>query len=124
MMPRPSLPLQLVDGTAAGRESTAPRLRPGELVPDREGRLRRLPRYFYEVPSWDAALETSALPTSRCGSSSTWTCARPAAAHLGRATCPARSRCWPRTWRCCAAEVGTYVHVAANGGYRSPAHAL
>ena len=33
-------------------------LRPGEMVRDDQGRRHRLPRYFYEVPSHDAAMKT------------------------------------------------------------------
>jgi hypothetical protein len=42
------------------------------------------------------------------------------AARLSRATCRAPSRCWRRIWRCFARRSGTVVHIAANGGYRSP----
>ena len=37
-------------------------LRPGELMRDRDGRLRRLPRFFYRIPSWEVALETPLSP--------------------------------------------------------------
>ena len=32
-------------------------LKPGEMVRDSQGRRKRLPRYFYEVPSHDAAVQ-------------------------------------------------------------------
>src|SRR5690349_5617482 len=32
-------------------------LRPGEMVKDARGRRHRLPRYFYEIPSHEAAVE-------------------------------------------------------------------
>ncbi|HVG43800.1 MAG TPA: hypothetical protein VM890_03690, partial [Longimicrobium sp.] len=50
-------PLRVVDGMGLDDEYRA-LLRPGELMRDRGGRLRRLPRFFYEIPSWDVALET------------------------------------------------------------------
>lgn len=123
MILQPSIPLRLVDA----RELEAPyreALRPGELVPDHEGRLRRLPRYFYEVHSWQQALKTQLTP------------------HFGLwelvdvdvREAPAM-RDFPRYVPCALAllatclelfrqEVGTVVRVAANGGYRSPSHAL
>jgi hypothetical protein len=99
-------------------------LRPGEALIDRAGRRRILPRQFLLVDSWHAALDT------------------PLTAHfmlwelIGvdvREAPPARS--FPRYVPCALLllaaalelfrqEVGTYVHIAANGGYRSPAHAL
>src|ERR1700688_1677810 len=32
-------------------------LRPGEMLKDEQGRRHRLPRYFYEVPSREAAMD-------------------------------------------------------------------
>src|SRR5919204_2647608 len=32
-------------------------LKPGEMVRDGQGRRHRLPRYFYEIPSHEAAVE-------------------------------------------------------------------
>src|SRR5688500_16296537 len=37
-------------------------LKPGELVRDEHGRLRRLPSLFYEVESWHIARETELAP--------------------------------------------------------------
>jgi hypothetical protein len=54
---QPSIPLRLVDARDLG-EACREVLRPGELVTDAEGRLRRLPRYFYEITSWEQALQT------------------------------------------------------------------
>lgn len=122
MRSRPSLPLKLVDARALGEEYRAV-LRPGELVPDRQGRLRRLPRFFYEVPSWDVALKTQLTP------------------HFGLwelIDVDVREaevlRTYPRYVPCAMAllatqlevfrqAVGGPVRVAANGGYRSPGHA-
>ena len=80
-------------------------LRPGETLQDRCGISRTLPSSFLRVDSWSQALETPLMRT------------------------------FPRYVPCAVVllagalelfrqEVGTYVHVAANGGYRSPAHAL
>ena len=116
--------LKMVDGTTLGAEYRAV-LRPGELMRDRTRRFRRLPRFFYEIPSWDVALDTRLSPHFQL-----WEFINVDVreTELLRAT-------WPRYIPCAVSllaaylellrqEVGTYVHVAANGGYRSPAHKL
>lgn len=98
-------------------------LRPGALVTDEEGKKRRLPRHFYEVPSWDAALKTQLTP------------------HFGLWELldvdfreAAAMRSFPRYVPCAITllaavlelfrdRVGSVVRIAANGGYRSPGHA-
>jgi hypothetical protein len=118
-----SIPFRIVGAEDLEKEMAAV-LRPGALVPDENGRQRRLPRYFYEVPSWDAALETQLTP------------------HFGlwelldvdfREAEAIRS--FPRYVPCAVTllasvlelfrdRVGSVVRIAANGGYRSPGHAL
>jgi hypothetical protein len=118
-----ALPLRVVDGLALDvhyREA----LRPGEHMRDADGRARRLPRFFYEVESWASARD---LPLST---------------HFMlwefltvdvREAPPQRS--FPRYVPCAITvlaahlqlfrdAVGTFVHVASNGGYRSPGHRL
>ncbi|MBC5785377.1 hypothetical protein H8N03_20690 [Ramlibacter sp. USB13] len=99
-------------------------LRPGETLRDRSGIERVLPSSFLRVDSWHQALETDLTVHFKA-----WEL-------IGvdvRETLLARS--FPRYVPCAILllagalelfrlEVGTYVHVAANGGYRSPAHAL
>ena len=53
--------LEVVDGLKLGDELRRI-LRPGELMRDRDGRLRRLPRFFYRIPNWEVALETPLSP--------------------------------------------------------------
>jgi hypothetical protein len=117
-------PLQVVDGARLGEELRKI-LRPGELMRGRDGRLRRLPRFFYRVPTWEVALETGLAPNFEI-----WEFLNVDVRETDRL----RSR-WPRYLPCAVSllasflelfrrEVGTYVHIAANGGYRSPAHAL
>ena len=55
------LGMHIVDGHALDR-SLREVLRPAELVPDRHGRRRRLPRFFYRVDSWERALEIRLAP--------------------------------------------------------------
>jgi len=99
-------------------------LRPGEMVKDLKGRRHRLPRYFYEVPSHEMAKETRL------------------SAHFGLnefvqvdlREAP-RLQTFPRYVPCAVRilafflqrlrEVaGTSIHIAVNGGYRSPAHKM
>jgi hypothetical protein len=99
-------------------------LRPGETLRDRSGTARVLPSSFLRLDSWHQALETDLTAHFKA-----WEL-------IGvdvRETLLARS--FPRYVPCAILllagalelfrlEVGTFVHVAANGGYRSPAHAL
>jgi len=99
-------------------------LKPGEMVRDAENRRHRLPRYFYEVPSREAAMDIRMTP------------------HFGLnefvlvdlREAP-RLQEFPRYVPCAVrvlafyleqfrAAAGASVHVAVNGGYRSPAHKM
>jgi hypothetical protein len=116
-------PLRVVDGLRLDKP-IRDCLLPGRVITDDRGNERRLPRYFYEIPSWEHAMHTGLAP-----SFALWefvqTDVREAAALRGfpryvpcaitlTALCLERFR----------AAVGTFVHIAANGGYRSPRHAL
>jgi len=99
-------------------------LRPGEMLRDAQGRRHRLPRYFYEVPSHEEAVDIRLTP------------------HFGlNEFCLVDIKEAPRLQRFpryipCAVRVlafyleqfraaaGASVHVAVNGGYRSPGHKL
>ena len=118
-----ALPLEVVDGQTLG-ETYRNVLRPGELVADAEGITRRLPRFFYEVPSWEVAMDIRLAPHFRL------------AEFIGVDVREAEPvRVFPRYVPCGVSllaahlellrqSVGTYVHITANGSYRSPAHAL
>lgn len=99
-------------------------LKPGELVRDGQGRRHRLPRYFYEITSHEVASKTRLT------------------AHFGinefilndLREAP-RLQEFPRYVPCAIrilafyleqfrAACGASVHVAVNGGYRSPSHKL
>lgn len=99
-------------------------LRPGETVTDRDGMERRLPAEFLVVDRWDTALNTRIAPDFML-----WELISVDV----REAPPQRS--FPRYVPCAVLllaqtlqlfrrEVGTYVHIAANGGYRTPAHSL
>ncbi len=118
-----SLPLRIVDGLDLP-EKYQQVLRPGALVADRQGRLRRLPRFFYEIDSRQTASEIQM------------------AAHFALSEFAevdvreaAVLRAFPRYLPCAVTllaaqlelfrlQVGAPVRIAANGGYRSPGHAL
>jgi len=98
-------------------------LKPAAHLRARDGAVHRLPRYFYEVESWQVALATSLT------------------SHFWlwefidvdlREAAPVRA--FPRYVLCAVSvlaaaleivrlECSAPVHIAANGGYRSPSHA-
>lgn len=99
-------------------------LRPGGTLQDRSGTARVLPSSFLRVDSWGLAVETRLTPH--------FALSELMAVDVREA---ALARSFPRYVPCAIVllaaalelfrlEVGTYVHVAANGGYRSPGHAL
>ena len=117
-------PLRVVDGLELSKAHRAV-LRPGDLMEGRDGRRRRLPRWFFEVPSWDAALETDLSPHFKV-----WEFL-----NVDVREHDLQRLQWPRylplgvgvlaaALEMLRTEVGTYVHIAANGGYRSPSHRL
>jgi hypothetical protein len=95
---------------------------PDEIIVDSGGRSRRLPRFFYAVDSWAEARETRLTP------------------HFGLWEFmdvdlfePEPLRRFPRYVPCAVSmlaahlevlrvELGMPLHIAANGGYRSPSH--
>jgi hypothetical protein len=117
------LPFRIVDALQMDGEIRRV-LRPAELMPDAEGRLRRLPRFFYEVPSWDAATEIYVAPH--------FSMAELIRVDVREAPL---QRDFPRYvplaitvlavhLQLFRQTIGEPVYVAANGGYRSPAHGL
>ena len=99
-------------------------LRPAEMVKDDKGRRHRLPRYFYEVPSREAATKTRLTPHFGLNEF--------VLVDLKEAS---RLQEFPRYVPCAVRmlaffleqfrhAVGASVHIAVNGGYRSPAHKL
>jgi hypothetical protein len=121
--PQGVLPLKVVDGRRL-EKGFRDVLDPDGLMADLAGRAQRLPRWFYEVPSWEFSVETALTPHFDL-----WefihTDVREAEI----------LRSFPRYVPCAITilalcleryrdAVGTYVHISANGGYRSPRHAL
>jgi hypothetical protein len=115
-------PLAVVDGIQL-EKPLRDALLPGRIVYDMEGNTRRLPRYFYEIPSWERAMNLD-LSANFALWEFIQTDVREAAPLRG----------FPRYVPCAITllaasleafreAVGTFVHIAANGGYRSPRHA-
>jgi hypothetical protein len=115
--------LRVVDGRRL-EKPMRDALRPDAVLCDRRGRARRLPCYFYEIPSWEAARQTRVAPHFHL-----WEFI-----HTDVREAPPL-RTFPRYVPCAVTllaacleqfrdAVGTYVHIAANGGYRSPRHRL
>ena len=99
-------------------------LKPGEMIRDEEGRRHRLPRYFYEVPSHEAAVSIRLTP--HFGLNEFILVDLKEAGRLQR---------FPRYIPCAVrvlafyleqfrAAAGSSVHIAVNGGYRSPLHKM
>ncbi len=99
-------------------------LKPCEMIRDAEGRRHRLPRYFYEVPSHDAAMEIRLTPHFGLNEF--------ALVDLKEAP---RLQAFPRYIPCAVsvlaffleqfrAAAGVSVHLSVNGGYRSPSHKM
>ena len=122
-MPDRALTLRVVDATELA-EPYREALRPGRQVRDETGRTLRLPRYFYEIESWEQALE--ARLSSYFGAYEFLDVDVREAEPL---------QVFPRYLPCGVSlfaavldrfrqAVGETVRIAANGGYRSPSHAL
>ena len=99
-------------------------LKPGEMLRDAQGRRHRLPRYFYEIPSREVAFATR-LTTHFSLNEFVFSDLKEAA----------RLQQYPRYIPCAVrilafyleqfrAAAGASVHIAVNGGYRSPSHKL
>jgi hypothetical protein len=117
------VPMRIVDGVRL-EKPLRDALLPGRVVHDDAGRPHRLPRYFYEIPSWAHAMELQLSPNFAL-----WEFIQTDV----REAAPLRA--FPRYIPCAVtllalaleqfrAAAGTFVHIAANGGYRTPRHAL
>lgn len=118
-----TFPLRVVDGRRLEKR-VRDALDPGGHLADGMGRARQLPRYFYEIPTWDDAVTTQLAPNFHL-----WELVQTDVREA-----PAL-RAFPRYVPCAVTllafalerfrdAVGTRVHIAANGGYRSPRHGL
>lgn len=100
-------------------------LKPNAPVPFAGGATHRLPRFFFEVPSWQAAHEWRVAPHFKLAELMMVDCRE---ASLQLRTFPHYVPCavvlLARVLELFRSEVGAPVFISANGGYRSPAHRL
>jgi hypothetical protein len=114
--------LQTVDGLTLSAEHRAA-LRPGEPVADAIGKVHRLPRFFFEVPSWTDA-HSLRIATHFTLSELMMVDSREAELllHTFPHYVPCAILALARYLEDFRREVDAPVFISANGGYRSPAH--
>jgi hypothetical protein len=99
-------------------------LKPGEMVRDAQGRRHRLPRYFYEVPTHEIGVNTRLTPHFGLNEFILVDLKEsPRLAQFPRYV-PCAVRLLAFYMEQFRASAGGSIHVAVNGGYRSPAHKL
>jgi hypothetical protein len=117
-------PLRGVDGLRLPEEYRA-LLRPGEAEMDVNGTIHRLPRFFYEVTSWEEAHEIRLAPHFTLAELMLVDCRE---ARLLLSQFPHYVPCaiilLARFLEDFRREVDAPVFISANGGYRSPAHQI
>jgi len=116
--------VKAVDGLSLSAAHRAA-LRPGEAVTDEIGNVHHLPRFFFEVPSWEEA-HTLRVATHFTLSELITVDSREA--ELLLRTFPHHVPCailaLARYLEDFRREVDAPVFISANGGYRSPAHGI
>ena len=116
--------LRAVDGLTLSPAHRAA-LRPGEAVTDENGNRHHLPRFFFEVPSWEEAHKLRVA--SHFALSELITVDSREAELLLQAFphhVPCAILALARYLEDFRRQVDAPVFVAANGGYRSPAHRI
>jgi hypothetical protein len=115
--------LEIVDGLTFSNELKQVYC-PNEEMKDRRGNAYRLPRYFFKVPDSQFALSTNL--TAHFDLWEFLICdykEHPVAARYPRYI-PCGVVLIATALEAIRAEFNSYVHIAANGGYRSPSHQL
>jgi hypothetical protein len=114
--------LRAVDGLTLSADHRAA-LRPGEAVVDQNGNRHHLPRFFFEIPSWEQA---HAMRVASHFALSELITVDSREAELLLRTFPHYVPCailaLARYLEDFRREVDAPVFISANGGYRSPAH--
>jgi hypothetical protein len=100
-------------------------LRPGEAETDFQGNVHRLPRFFYEIRSWQEARDIRLAPHFTLAELMLVDC-REARLLLSRFPhyVPCAIVLLARFLEDFRREVDAPVFISANGGYRSPAHQI
>src|SRR5881397_3799214 len=116
--------LRAVDGFILPQEYRV-LLRPGEAETDFQGNIHRLPRFFYEIRSWEEAHEVRLAPHFTLAELMLVDCRE---ARLLLSQFPHYVPCaillLARFLEDFRREVDAPVFISANGGYRSPAHQI
>lgn len=115
--------LPVVDGRALPDEYRAA-LHPAEVVCDEHGARHRLPRYFIRIDSWAVARETVLAPSFGLYEFINTDLREAPVLHGFPRYVPLAILHAAAQLALLRRHVDTYVHIAANGGYRSPAHQL
>jgi hypothetical protein len=116
--------LPVIDGLKLPGELRA-LLRPDELAADAFGRTHRLPRFFYEVRSWSQAKELYLTAHVRLSELMVVDCLEaPRLLQEFPHYVPCAVGLLARALEDFRIRTGAPVYIAANGGYRSPAHGL
>jgi peptidase M15-like protein len=116
--------LRAIDGLNLPEEYRA-LLRPGEAETDFQGNVHHLPRFFYEVASWQEAHEVRLAPHFKL-SELMLVDSREATLLLSQFPhyVPCVIVLLARFLEDFRREVDAPVFISANGGYRSPAHQI
>jgi Peptidase M15 len=114
--------LRQIDGLRLDQEYRA-LLRPGESEAGANGNVHRLPRFFYEIGSWEEAHEIRLAPHFTLAELMLVDC-REAKLLLSQFPhyVPCAILLLARLLEDFRREVDAPVFISANGGYRSPAH--
>ena len=116
--------LRAIDGMRLPNEYRG-LLRPGEIETDMKGNVHRLPRFFYEIASWQEAHEIRLAPHFTLAELMLVDCRE---AQLLLSQFPHYVPCaivlLARLLEDFRREVDAPVFISANGGYRSPAHQI
>jgi hypothetical protein len=116
--------LRAIDGLKLPEDYRA-LLRPGEIETDSRGNVHHLPRFFYEISSWQEAHEIRLAPHFKLAELMLVDC-REVSLLLSQ---------FPHYVPCAIGLLATFledfrrevdapVFISANGGYRSPAHQI
>src|SRR5258708_3052590 len=116
--------LRAIDGLNLPQDYRA-LLRPGETETDFQGNVHHLPRFFYEISSWQEGREVRMAPHFTLAELMLVDCRE---AKLLLSQFPHYVPCaivlLARFLEDFRREVDTPVFISANGGYRSPAHQI
>jgi hypothetical protein len=115
------LSLPIVDGLELGAPHRS-LLMPGASVRDSHARTRRLPRFFYAVESWALALQTQLTPHFALWEFMDVDLYEPAPLRRFPRYIPCAVTTLAAHLEVLRMQLGAPIHIAANGGYRSPSH--